>query len=63
MGLAKRVLLLACLVGAFLVSVAIASVECFEEHYGGGSCATVCVYYDDQTGNVIGWMRGPFYQC
>ena len=34
--------------------------DCYEENYGGGSCATTCVMYNDQ-GSVDGWciMQHP----
>ena len=28
--------------------------QCYEENYGGGQCATTCVFYNDQ-GSVEGW--------
>ena len=31
-----------------------ASVECYEENYGGGRCGTTCVVFNEQ-GSVEGW--------
>jgi len=31
-----------------------ASMQCYEENYGGGQCGTTCVMYNDQ-GSVDGW--------
>jgi len=35
--------------------------RCYEESYGGGSCGTTCVWYNDQ-GSVEGWDTS-FHQC
>jgi len=35
--------------------------QCFAENYGGGSCGTTCVAYNDQ-GSVIGHMTA-FHAC
>jgi len=29
--------------------------ECYDENYGGGTCGTTCVAYNDQ-GSVVGYM-------
>jgi hypothetical protein len=38
-----------------------AEAACYEENYGGGSCATTCVDYNDQ-GSVVGW-RVRLHAC
>jgi hypothetical protein len=35
--------------------------RCFEENYGGGTCATTCVWYNDQ-GSVEGFDT-QFHGC
>ena len=35
--------------------------ECYEENYGGGQCATTCVFYNDQ-GSAEGWCV-TFHGC
>ena len=32
-----------------------ARVQCYEENYGNGTCATTCVIYNNATNNVDGW--------
>jgi hypothetical protein len=54
----RRLLALAVLMTALSLSLsrpaAARPSQCFEENYGGGNCATTCVYYNDQ-GSVNGW--------
>jgi len=35
--------------------------QCFDENYGGGTCATTCVAYNDQ-GSVIGHLTA-LHKC
>ncbi len=55
----RRLVVLTVLVAALSLSLAnsaSAAVQnkCFEENYGGGTCATTCVWYNNQ-GSVEGW--------
>ncbi len=55
----RRLLVLAALAAVLPLSLpktasALRPNQCFEENYGGGSCATTCVWYNKQ-GSVEGW--------
>lgn len=61
----RRLLFLAALAAALTLSPPEASAarpnRCFEENYGGGTCATTCVWYNSQ-GSVEGWDT-TFHSC
>jgi len=55
----RRLLLLAVLAAALslpLAKSASAQRGCYEESYGGGSCGTLCIFWNDQ-GSVEGWSQ------
>jgi hypothetical protein len=60
----RRLLFLAVLAAVLslpLPKAANALPGCHEENYGGGTCATTCVWYNDQ-GSVEGWNT-TFHSC
>ncbi|MFL6236948.1 MAG: hypothetical protein ACJ76N_27710 [Thermoanaerobaculia bacterium] len=60
----KRLLFAAALAAALFLPLARkadAQPGCTRENYGGGTCGTTCVWYNDQ-GSVEGWVTN-FYSC